>query len=262
MLNRFTERARRVVVLAIEEARSRSHEAVCPEHVLMGILREGNGLAFKVLERFQVSVEALRAEVERALDEMPGSVTTTERAFSPEARAVLEASVDEQRRHRHNLIGTEHLLLGLLTHDSAAGRILCAAGVNLDEARGMTQRYLGDLRVPYGQGMLGDAERRRFNAGDVIFREGAEPHDEAYIVYSGLVDIYRTIDGERRVLETLREGALFGEVALLRRSPRSAEAVAQTDVELLILKHEQLESLIRSYPGVMMNVMSKWRVQV
>src|SRR5688500_5457819 len=98
MLNRFTERARRGVVLAIGEARSRSHEAVGPEHLLMGILRDGGGLAVKVLEQFQVSVEALRVEVERVLDETLGS-TTIDPAFSPEARAVLEASVDEQRRH-------------------------------------------------------------------------------------------------------------------------------------------------------------------
>src|SRR6266536_6336496 len=134
MLERFTERARRVMVLATEEARNRKHAAVVPEHLLMGILRDGGGLAINVLERLRVSVEAIRVEIERVLAGMPASATSTEPAFSPELRAVLEASFDEGRRH--NYVGTEQLLLGLLADNRcAASQVLEAAGANLDEAR-------------------------------------------------------------------------------------------------------------------------------
>ena len=134
MLERFTERARRVVVLATEEARSRRHDAVGPEHLLMGILRDG-GLAVRMLERLRVSTETLRAEVERVLSETPESATSGDPAFSPELKAVLEAALEIQRQR----VGIERLLLGLLADDrSAASQILRAAGADLDEARRTT----------------------------------------------------------------------------------------------------------------------------
>ena len=147
MLERFTERARRVIVLATEEARSRRHTAVAPEHLLMGILRDGAGLGIKVLERLQVSPESLQTEVERVLSEIPGSMMSSELPFSPGSMVVLEATLEEQRRHRHNWVGTEHLVLGLLDVRSTVSGILRAAGADLDEARRMTVLCIGeDLR--------------------------------------------------------------------------------------------------------------------
>src|SRR5687767_5500839 len=131
MLERFTSRARRVVVLAIEAARSRGHETIGPEHLLMGILQDGDGMAVKVLERLEVQPDSLRAVLERVLTETPGSSTRSERAFSPELKAVLEAAVDS-RFQPHHVVGTENLLLGLLTYEaSAAYRVLRLAGVDL-----------------------------------------------------------------------------------------------------------------------------------
>jgi ATP-dependent Clp protease ATP-binding subunit ClpC len=89
MLERFTERARRVLVLATEEARGRRHETVGPEHLLMGILRDGGDFAVHSLEQLGVSPETLRAEVERVLSETPGSATGGDPTFSPELKAVL-----------------------------------------------------------------------------------------------------------------------------------------------------------------------------
>ena len=147
MLERFTDRARRAMVLATEEARKRRHEAVSPEHLLMGVLRDGSGLGVKVLERLRVSSGTLRAAVERVLSDTPATATSAEPVFSPQLKAVLEAALEEQRRHCHRYIGTEHLLLGLLADDrSAAGQVLRAAGVSLDEARRMALLYLG---LPY-----------------------------------------------------------------------------------------------------------------
>jgi ATP-dependent Clp protease ATP-binding subunit ClpC len=146
MLERFTERARRVVVLATEEARSRRHEAVGPEHLLMGILRDGAGLAVGVLERLRVDLETLRTEVERVLSETPTSAMGGEPGFSAEFRAVLEATVEEQWRYGHNWVGTEHLLLGLLDARSTISRLLRTAGADLDEARRMTVQVVADAQ--------------------------------------------------------------------------------------------------------------------
>jgi rhodanese-related sulfurtransferase len=104
---------------------------------------------------------------------------------------------------------------------------------------------------------LGDVERRKFKAGEVIFTEGADPHAEAYVVHAGVVEIRKHIEGAERVLNTLHEGELFGQMALFRRSPRSASAVAQTDVELLIIKNERLEWLIRNRPQLTMELLKQ-----
>jgi ATP-dependent Clp protease ATP-binding subunit ClpC len=150
MLERFTERARRVVVLASEEARNRRHAAVGPEHLLIGILRDGGGLAVCVMERLRLSSDIVRAELERVLNDAPTSMTGGDTAFSSELKAVLEAALEEQRRHRHGYVGTEHLLLGLLADEgSEASRILRDAGADLTEARRTTLLYLGDTRIPF-----------------------------------------------------------------------------------------------------------------
>src|SRR5438094_2422367 len=104
MLDRFTARARRSIVLATEEARSRRHESISPEHLLVGILRDGDGMAVKVLERLQVPSEMLRADVEHLLDGVPRSSMRPEPVFSPELRAVLQAAV-EARQQQSRLIG-------------------------------------------------------------------------------------------------------------------------------------------------------------
>ena len=134
MVERFTERARRAMVLATDEARSRRHEAIDPEHLLMGILREGACLDLKVLERIRVSPETLQAEVERVLSAMADSPARVEPVFSPELKSVLETAI-KLRRRSDSVIGAEHLLLGLLADDgSAAGRIMRAAGAEFDTA--------------------------------------------------------------------------------------------------------------------------------
>jgi ATP-dependent Clp protease ATP-binding subunit ClpC len=149
MLDRFTSRARRVVVLAIEEARNRGHESVRPEHLLMGILRDSDGMAVKVLERLQAPAETLRAEVERLLSQAPHSSTGAEPTFSPELKAVLQASVEAQRHP--NLIGTEILMLGLLTCEgSEANRLLRATGVDLPRALRMTSLFYDSVPATEG----------------------------------------------------------------------------------------------------------------
>jgi rhodanese-related sulfurtransferase len=111
---------------------------------------------------------------------------------------------------------------------------------------------------------IGDLERRHFKAGEEIFKEGADPRGEAYLIHTGAVEIRRTFDGESRLLNTMGEGQLLGEMALFREGPRSAAAIAQTDVELLVIKNERLDWLIRNRPQLTIEVLrrlSNWIVQ-
>lgn len=127
MLERFTERARRVVVLATEEARNRRHEAVGPEHLLMGILRDGGDSVVHMLAQLHVSPETLRAEVERVLSETPGSAAGGDPTFSPDLKAVLEIALSVKRTLTVN---TDLLLLALAEEHSPISAILRVAGAD------------------------------------------------------------------------------------------------------------------------------------
>ena len=104
---------------------------------------------------------------------------------------------------------------------------------------------------------LGDLERRRFAAGETICKEGDDAHGEAFLVHSGTVRIRRTFDGVEKTLNTLSEGELFGDIALFRESRRSADAVADTDVELIVIKNERLDWLIRNRPQLTREVVRR-----
>src|SRR6266850_5110157 len=111
---------------------------------------------------------------------------------------------------------------------------------------------------------LGDLERRKFRAGEVIFREGGDANGEAFVIHSGVVEIRRMFDGDHRLLSTMGEGELLGDMALFRHGARSADAIAQTDVELLVLKNEKLDWLIRNRPQLTIEIirrLSNWIVQ-
>jgi S1-C subfamily serine protease/rhodanese-related sulfurtransferase len=111
---------------------------------------------------------------------------------------------------------------------------------------------------------LGDMERRQFKAGEVIFKEGADPKGEAYIIHAGSVEIRRTFDGQVRTLNVMGEGELLGDMGLFRQGGRSADALARTDVELLVLRSERLDWLIRNRPTLTAEIikrLSNWVVQ-
>jgi ATP-dependent Clp protease ATP-binding subunit ClpA len=145
MLDRFTEPARRVLVLATEEARSRRHETIRPEHLLMGILQGGGDFTVHSLAQLGVRPETLRAEAERVLGEMPGSATGGEPAFSPELKAVLEVVLTVKRQRT---VDPDLLLLALLTDEhSAVTGILQATGADLAKARWLPVR-MSVLRKP------------------------------------------------------------------------------------------------------------------
>ena len=135
MFERFTDRARRIVVMAQEEARVLNHNFVGAEHILLGLVREGHGVAPKALESLGISLEAVRRQVEETIGR--GQHEATERIpFTPGAKKVLELSVSESRLLGADYIGTEHILLGLIREgDGVAAAVLVALGADLDRTR-------------------------------------------------------------------------------------------------------------------------------
>src|SRR5207245_1311611 len=124
MFERFTERARQVVVLAQEEARTLKHNYIGTEHILLGLLREEEGLAARVLESLDITVERVRAQVVRIVGSGE-EVTSGQIPFTPRAKKVLELALREALSLGHNYIGTEHILLGLVReNEGVAARIL------------------------------------------------------------------------------------------------------------------------------------------
>ena len=145
MFERFTERARRVIILAREDAGRFRHDFVGAEHILSGLIRDGEGIATAVLQRRGLRLEYVKAEVERALAGFPKTRTFGEVPFTPQAKRVLELSIGEARQLHHKHVGTEHLLIGLIKEgQSLAAQILESLGARLEEVRQETLTLLGD----------------------------------------------------------------------------------------------------------------------
>jgi ATP-dependent Clp protease ATP-binding subunit ClpC len=135
MFERFTDRARRVVVLAQEEARHLHHDYIGTEHLLLGLIHEGEGVAARALESLGISLEAVRAQVTEIIGQGQ-SAPTGHIPFTPRAKKVLELSLREALELGHNYIGTEHILLGLVREgEGVAAQILVRLGADRDRVR-------------------------------------------------------------------------------------------------------------------------------
>jgi ATP-dependent Clp protease ATP-binding subunit ClpC len=135
VFERFTDRARRVVVLAQEEARLLNHSYIGTEHILLGLIHEGEGVAAKALESLNISLEAVRAQVEEIIGQ-GGSSPSGHIPFTPRAKKVLELSLREALQLGHNYIGTEHILLGLIREgEGVAAQVLVKLGADLSRVR-------------------------------------------------------------------------------------------------------------------------------
>ncbi len=144
MWQRFTERARRVILLGQEEAGKMNSGHVGTEHLLLGLVRENEGVAAQVLQKMGVSLPKVRTEIEQEVQPGGGDASGSEPKLTPKAKRVLELAADEARRMRHNYIGTEHLLLALLREkDGLAATVLRRLGLNLEKARSQVMEYLG-----------------------------------------------------------------------------------------------------------------------
>jgi ATP-dependent Clp protease ATP-binding subunit ClpC len=192
MFERFTDRARRVVVLAQEEASRLVHNYIGTEHILLGLVREGEGIAARALESAGIGLDAVRQQVEeiigRGQEPPSGNVP-----FTPQAKKVLELSLRESRRLGHNYIGTEHILLGLIREgNGVAGQVLVKLGADLKRLRQQVIQLLAEppaeepghpAEEPGHPAPPDPAERYRQLAGEVerlralLRQHGIDPED-------------------------------------------------------------------------------------
>src|SRR5438552_18215086 len=135
MFERFTDRARRVVVLAQEEARMLDHDYIGTEHVLLGLIHEGSGVAAQALQALGISLEAVRQQIEGIIGQ-GRTAPTGHIPFTPRAKKVLELSLREALQLNHSYIGTEHILLGLVGEgEGVAAQVLVMLGGSLSRVR-------------------------------------------------------------------------------------------------------------------------------
>jgi len=165
VFERFTERARQVVVLAQDEARALKHNYIGTEHILLGLLREEEGLAARVLEQLDITVEEVRAQVARIVGQ-GDEVTTGQIPFTPRAKKVLELALREALSLGHNYIGTEHILLGLVReNEGVAARILLDFDADAEKIRNEIIRMLsGPGRRQSGQPSAGGQGEKTKNS--------------------------------------------------------------------------------------------------
>ncbi|HEX6988997.1 MAG TPA: Clp protease N-terminal domain-containing protein, partial [Bacillota bacterium] len=149
MFGRYSERAQRVIVLAQEEARRLNYNYVGTEHLLLGLIREGTGIAAKALQSLGINLEQVRAEIEKVIGRgnapMSGEIGYTPRA----KKVVMELAPEEARLLGHNYVGTEHILLGLIREgEGVAARVLENMGADLEKVRQQVIKLLGGGSVP------------------------------------------------------------------------------------------------------------------
>ena len=144
MYERFTDRARKVMQLANQEAQRFNHEYIGTEHILLGLVKEGSGVAANVLKNLDVDLRKIRLEVEKLVQSGPEMVTMGKLPQTPRAKKVIEYSMEEARHLNHNYVGTEHILLGLLREqEGVAAQVLMNLGLKLEEVREEVLNLLG-----------------------------------------------------------------------------------------------------------------------
>src|SRR6266480_6062633 len=146
--DRFNDRAKRVLALAQDEAIRFNHNYIGTEHLLLGLVREGEGVAARVLDSLGVELSKVRTAVEFIIGRGDSTTSPSEITLSPRTKKVIELAIDEARKLGHSHIGTEHLLLGLIRESGTmASEVLESLGVSLDKARHQVIATLGQQRV-------------------------------------------------------------------------------------------------------------------
>jgi len=184
MFERFTDRARRVVVLAQEEARLLNHNYIGTEHILLGLLREGEGVACMALAKLGISLEAVRTQVAEIIGH-GGSSPSGHIPFTPRAKKVLELSLREALQLGHDYIGTEHILLGLLREgEGVAAQVLVKLGANLSSVRQQAIQIMSEVGIESVIDPRGPGER-----GEGRLRPGRRPVTRPIRGHAGLPDL-------------------------------------------------------------------------
>jgi ATP-dependent Clp protease ATP-binding subunit ClpC len=173
MYERFTDRARKVMQLANQEAQRFNHEYIGTEHVLLGLIKEGSGVAANVLKNLDIDLRKIRMEVEKLVQSGPDMVTMGKLPQTPRAKKVIEYSMEEARNLNHNYVGTEHILLGLLREqEGVAAQVLMNLGLKLEDVREEVLNLLG-------HGMEGEGGERAGLGGRATSGAGAGGSGEA-----------------------------------------------------------------------------------
>ncbi|MFA4889668.1 MAG: ATP-dependent Clp protease ATP-binding subunit [Candidatus Omnitrophota bacterium] len=171
MFNRFTERSRKVIILAKEEARRFNHDYIGTEHILLGLIREGEGVAAAVLQKLGISLESIRLEIEKLVQPGPATQIIGDIPFTPRAKKALELAAEEARALNHNYIGTEHLLLGLIREgEGIASQVLLNLGLDLNTVRNEVMELLG-ASLPGGMGQAAGQAKTKTPALDAFGRD-------------------------------------------------------------------------------------------
>ena len=159
MFERFTDRARKVMALANQEAQRFNHEYIGTEHILLGLVKEGSGVGATVLKNLDIDLRKVRLEVEKLVKSGPDMVTMGKLPQTPRAKKVIEYAIEEARNLGHNYVGTEHLLLGLLREkDGVAAQVLMNLGLKLEEVREEVLNLLGAGVEGEGGGPAGESK--------------------------------------------------------------------------------------------------------
>ena len=149
MYERFTDRARKVMQLANQEAQRFNHEYIGTEHILLGLIKEGSGVAANVLKNLEIDLHKIRLEVEKIVQSGPDMVTNGKLPQTPRAKKVIEYAIEEARNFNHNYVGTEHLLLGLVREwEGVASQVLMNLGLRLEDIREEVLATLGHPQIP------------------------------------------------------------------------------------------------------------------
>src|SRR5438105_3198035 len=144
MYERFTDRARKVMQLANQEAQRLHHEYIGTEHILLGLAKEGSGVAANVLRNLDIDLRKIRLEVEKIIEPGPDMVPQYKLPVTPRAKKIIEYSIEEARFLNHNYVGTEHLLLGVLREqEGVAAQVLMNLGLRLSYVREAVLAVLG-----------------------------------------------------------------------------------------------------------------------
>jgi ATP-dependent Clp protease ATP-binding subunit ClpC len=240
MFERFTDRARRVIVLAQEEARMLNHNYIGTEHILLGLIHEGEGVAAKTLESLGISLEAMRQQVEEIIGQGQ-QAPPAHIPFTPRAKKVLELSHQEARQLGHKYIGTEHILLGLVHEgDGVAAQVLVQRGADPDRVRQQVIQLLHGYQsqepasarsAERGLGVQARLEAVELRLADIEQRVGIGPDTS---------DLDEQIEAVRAGKEAAIEAQDFEQAASLRQGER----------ELLESRAARREQWVAGHPAL------------
>jgi ATP-dependent Clp protease ATP-binding subunit ClpC len=230
MFERFTDRARQVVVLAQEEARMLNHNYIGTEHILLGLIREGEGVAARALESLGISLDAVRQQVEEIIGR--GQQAPSEHIpFTPRAKKVLELAWRESQQLSHNYIGTEHILLGLIREgDGVAAQVLVGLGADLNRVR---QQVIQLLHGSQGTDVPGVGSRRGKRARARLLDDALariDSLDRRLAAIEGQVGLRPDLeDLDQEIAQARREK----EAAIDRQDFEAAAALRDKETQLL-----------------------------